>query len=142
MSKIYRYILKSHDSETVSLNEEVKFTQSYVLLQQTRFKEGLEVNFNLSEEDLCSKIAPVTLQNLVENAIKHNIIDKETPLVIDIFCEDHYLTVQNNLQKKDFVETSNKQGLQELQSLYKYITDRPILISEDKNYFTIKIPLK
>jgi hypothetical protein len=74
--------------------------------------------------------------------IKHNIIDKETPLVIDISCEDHYLIVQNNLQKKDFVETSNKQGLQELQSLYKYITDRPIVISEDKNYFTIKIPLK
>lgn len=142
LSKIYRYILRSRDSETVPLKEEIKFTQSYVLLQQTRFKEGLHVNFNLSEEDLCSRIAPVTVQNLVENAIKHNIIDKETPLVIDVFSEDHYLVVQNNLQKKEFVETSNKQGLQELQSLYKYITDKAIIIDEDKNHFTIKIPLK
>ncbi len=142
LSKIYRYILKSRDSETVPLNEEIKFTQSYVLLQQTRFKEGLQVNFNLTEEELYSRIAPVTLQNLVENAIKHNIIDKETPLVIDVFCEDHYLIVQNNLQKKEFVETSNKQGLLELQSLYKYITDKPIIIDESENFFTIKIPLK
>jgi ligand-binding sensor domain-containing protein len=142
LSKIYRYILKSRDSETVPLNEEVKFSQSYVSLQQTRFKEGLQVNFNLSEDDLCSRIAPVTLQNLIENAIKHNIIDKETPLIIDVYGEDRYLVVQNNLQKKAFVETSNKQGLLELQSLYKYITERPIIINEDRNYFTIKVPLK
>jgi sensor histidine kinase YesM len=60
---------------------------------------------------------PVTLQNLVENAIKHNIIDDETPLVIDIFVEDGYLLVRNNMQRKKFVETSNKQGLDNLFSL-------------------------
>ena len=71
----------------------------------------------------------------------HNIVDEETPLVIELFVEDGYLLVKNNLQKKSFVDTSNKQGLDNLLSLYKYLSDRPMLIEEDVHYFTVKIPL-
>ncbi|HLP36438.1 ligand-binding sensor domain-containing protein [Lacibacter sp.] len=141
MSKIYRYILKNRDSELVSLKEELAFVQVYINLQKTRFKEGLQVKMNVSEDELHKKIAPVTLQNLVENAMKHNIIDLDTPLVIEITSEDGYLLVKNNLQKKNMVETSNKQGLASLQSLYQYLSRRPVLIEETKNEFIIRIPL-
>ncbi|QNA45270.1 ligand-binding sensor domain-containing protein [Lacibacter sediminis] len=141
MSKIYRYILKNRDSELVSLKEELAFVQVYINLQKTRFKEGLQVKIDVSEDELHKKIAPVTLQNLVENAMKHNIIDLDTPLIIDIVSEDGYLLVKNNLQKKNMVETSNKQGLASLQSLYQYLSRRPVLIEETASEFIIRIPL-
>ena len=141
MSKIYRYILKNRDNETVPLVEELKFVDLYIGLQKTRFEKGLQVNVNIDEQHHHRKIAPVTLQNLVENAIKHNISDVDSPLVIDLFIENDYLVVRNNLQKKNFVETSNKQGLANMKSLYRYLSGKPMIITEDENYFTVKIPL-
>jgi len=141
MSKIYRYILKNRDSEIVSLADELKFVQLYIDLQLTRFENGLRVNNRIGEEHLQRKIAPVSLQNLVENAIKHNLVDIESPLVIDMFVENDYLVVRNNLQKKNFVETSNRQGLANMMSLYRFLCKQPMLIEEDANYFTVRIPL-
>ena len=141
MSKIYRYILKNRDSEVVTLREEINFVQVYINLQKTRFKDGLQVFIDINPEDAHRKIAPVTLQNLIENAIKHNIIDVESPLRIDIFTENDYLVVRNNLQKKNVVETSNKQGLINLESLYQYLSSKPLIIEEDEKLFTIKVPL-
>ncbi|MCB9340623.1 MAG: histidine kinase [Lewinellaceae bacterium] len=141
LSKTYRYILKSSERETVPLVEELRFGETFVKLQKTRFGEGLQVKFNVGEEDFHWKIVPVTLQNLIENAIKHNIIDEDEPLVVDVTVEDGYLVVRNNLQKKKFVETSNKRGLSNLQSFYRYLSDKPIVVVEDEQFFTIKIPL-
>lgn len=141
MSGIYRYILKNGDNETVTIKDEISFVKLYISLQQTRFKKGLQINLNVPEEYLHYKIAPVALQNLIENAIKHNIIDAESPLVIDVFIENDYIVVKNNLQKKNMVETSNKKGLAQFETLYKYLSDKPILIEETTGYFTIKIPL-
>lgn len=141
LSKTYRYILKSSEREVVPLAEELKFGESFVKLQQTRFGAGLQVNFKVDEADFHRKIVPVTLQNLIENAIKHNIIDEEEPLVIDVAVEESYLIVSNNLQKKKFVETSNKRGLVNLKSFYKYLSDKEVQVKEDGQFFTIKIPL-
>jgi LytS/YehU family sensor histidine kinase len=141
MSKIYRYILKSRDNETVSLREEIGLAETYIQLQQTRFKEGLQMQIDVPEEYMYRKIAPVTLQNLAENAIKHNIIDIATPLMIKIFVENEWLVIQNNLQKKKFVETSNLLGLASMQSLYHYLSRKKIILIEDEKCFTVKIPL-
>lgn len=141
MSGIYRYILKNGDKETVSLKEEAEFVQLYINLQQTRFKKGLIVNINIPEEYFHYKIAPVTLQNLIENAIKHNIIDVASPLVIDVFIDGNYLVVKNNLQKKKSVETSNKKGLAQFLSLYKYLSEKPVIINESTLFYEIKVPL-
>ena len=141
MSRIYRYILKNSDNELVPLKDELDFVQVYINLQKTRFKKGLEVNIRMNEEYARRQIAPVTLQNLVENALKHNIIDDEFPLTIDIYTSDNYIVVQNNLQKKHVVESSNKQGLANLQSLYRFLADRPMKIEEDAQYFRTSIPL-
>ncbi|MCC6459348.1 MAG: histidine kinase [Saprospiraceae bacterium] len=141
MSKVYRYILKNRDNEAVPLGEELKFVKLYIGLQQTRFEQGLVVNISIDDEYFHRKVAPVTLQNLVENAIKHNIADVDTPLVIDLFIEDDYLTVRNNLHRKNFVETSNKQGLANMASLYSYLSDRKMIVREDEHFFVVKIPL-
>ncbi|HKG68217.1 MAG TPA: histidine kinase, partial [Segetibacter sp.] len=141
LSKIYRYILKSRHNETVTLAEEINFVQTFIKLQQTRFDHGLIVNINIPKEFEHCKIPPVTLQNLIENAIKHNIIDEDSPLVIDIYTEDDYIIIRNNLQRKNFVETSNKQGLFNLASLYEYLSTKPVLIRENEQHFLVKIPM-
>jgi len=141
LSKTYRYILQSRDHETVLLADEIKFAMNYIKLQQTRFETGFEVLFRIPEEYYHRRIVPVTLQNLIENAIKHNIIDEESPLKIDISISQDDLVVQNNLQKKKVVETSNKQGLANMQSLYRYLSPRPMRIEETATSFIVRIPL-
>jgi len=141
MSKIYRYILKSRENELVSLKEELAFAQTYITLQQARFRQGLQVTIKVDESFDHFRIVPVTLQNLIENAIKHNFTDEDTPLVIEIFVEGNYLVVMNNLQKKEFVETSNKQGLINMRALYTYLDSRPMQIIENRDSFVVKIPL-
>ena len=141
MSKIYRYILKSGDSETVRLKEELDFVSTYINLQKTRFEDGLQVIINVDEDSMRKKIPPVTLQNMVENAIKHNVVDNDSPLIIHITIEADYIVVKNNLQRKNVVETSNKQGLKNLKSLYSYLSSKPLIIEEDEKEFRIKIPL-
>ena len=141
LSKTYRYILKSRDNETVPLADELTSASNYVKIQQTRFEKGFSVSIRVPEESLHRKIVPVTLQNMIENAIKHNIMDEDSPLVVEVFVQDNYVFVRNNLQKKKYVETSNKQGLVNLQSLYRYLTSQPVEITTDDNFFTVKIPL-
>ena len=141
MSKVYRYILKNRDNETVPLSDEIKFVQLYIDLQKTRFEKGLLINMDIAEEYHHRKIAPVTLQNLVENAIKHNTADADAPLTINLFVEDDYLVVKNTLQKKNFVETSNKQGLGNMQSLYRFLSERQMTVEENETHFIVKVPL-
>lgn len=141
LSKTYRYILQSRDRETVALHEEVAFAEYFIKLQKTRFNEALQVRFNLDPQLRERKIVPVILQNLLENAMKHNTFDNDDPLVVDIFTENDYLVVRNNLQRRPVVETSNKQGLSRLQSLYQYLTDTPMRVEETEGFFTVKIPL-
>ncbi len=141
LSKTYRYILKNRDHELVPLSSEIRFAQTFVKLQKTRFEEGLEVRFKTGENADNLLIAPVTLQNLIENAIKHNIIAPDSPLVIEILVEGDYLLVRNNRQKKNFVETSNRQGLANLKSLYQYLSEKPLTIDDTPTHFTVRIPL-
>lgn len=141
MSKIYRYILKNRESEKVSLQEELNFVSHFIELQKARFEEGLQVKIDIPEAYLEKKIAPVTLQNLLENAIKHNTTSRSKPLQVALSVEGDYLIVKNRLQRKSFVETSNETGLQSMQHLYSYLSDRPLMVEEDGEIFVVKIPL-
>jgi LytS/YehU family sensor histidine kinase len=141
LSKIYRYILQNKDNEIVSLEQELTFVENYIDLQKSRFEDGLEVIIDIDEDYLSSGIVPVTLQNLFENAIKHNTVEEDKPLVIRVYVEDNCLIVKNNLQKKKFVETSNKQGLDSLKNLYKYLTNKPLETIETESEFVVRVPL-
>ena len=141
MSSIYRYILQNRDKELVTLKEEMQFVQSFIDLQRKRFGEGLNVQVKIPEADLGFKVVPVTLQNLIENAIKHNRVDEESPLLLEIYTENDFLVVRNNLQKKEFVESSNRQGLKNLKVLYEYLDERPVQVIKEGNYFIVRVPL-
>jgi ligand-binding sensor domain-containing protein len=141
LSKTYRYILKSGDSELVMVREELSFIVTFTDLQKTRFKEGLDIRINVDPSHYDRYIVPVTLQNLIENAIKHNTADEEKPLFINIYSENDYIVVQNSLQRYRIVESSNKRGLASMKSLYNYLSSKPMIITEDDKYFLVKIPL-
>ncbi|GAB4054080.1 ligand-binding sensor domain-containing protein [Spirosoma litoris] len=141
LSVIYRYILQNKDKELVSLQDELAFAQNYIDLQKARFGDELQISINIEAACLSRMIVPVTIQNLIENAIKHNILDEETPLYIQIYTEENTLFVRNYLQRKDFVETSNKQGLASLKSLYNYLSGRELNVNETSTHFQVAIPL-
>jgi two-component system LytT family sensor kinase len=141
LSKVYRYVLQNKDKNFVVLKTELDFISNYVKLLETRFCGALTIKFDIQENSLEKAIVPVTLQILIENAIKHNVVDKERPLTIDIITVGDYLVVSNNLQVKKKVETSNKQGLENLKSLYAFLTDKSVVIEPTDNRFYVKIPL-
>lgn len=140
LAKVFRYVLQNKEKGLVSLETELNFIKNYVALLQTRFGESLSTDFNISEEALDQQIAPVTLQILIENALKHNIINQANPLNIKIFNQENYLIIQNPIQQKKQVETSNGQGLNNLKSLYSFLSDKELLI-EKNEIFRVKIPL-
>jgi len=141
MSKVYRYVLQNKEKNFVTLETELEFIQNYVFLLETRFKNALKINFNIREDNKEKAIVPVTLQILIENALKHNVTDLERPLHIEIITIGDYLVVSNNLQIKNLVETSNKQGLENLRSLYLFLTERPVLVEKNEDRFYVKVPL-
>jgi two-component system, LytTR family, sensor kinase len=141
LSKVFRYVLTNKEKHFVSLHTEVDFIQHYVSLMKTRFKEAIAIRFDLRNDVLDRAIVPVTLQILLENAIKHNVVDAAKPLLIDIITIGDYLVVSNNLQVRKRVETSNGQGLQNLKSLYMFLTERPVIIENTGDRFSVKIPL-
>ncbi len=141
MSKVYRYVLQHKQNEVVSLEEELDFIGHYIELLHIRYGKGLYIHYNISEATKEKGIVMVTLQMLIDNAIKHNAIQAETPLKIIIWDEGDYLIIYNNKQLRGQMETSNKQGLQQLGQLYGYHSDKKIAIEDKEEHYTIKIPL-
>ncbi len=141
LSKVYRYVLQHKDENVVDLQTEVNFIRNYIFLAETRFDKSLSIVIQIQDEYLDRSIVPVTMQVLLENAFKHNIMEPERPFRIMILTENEYLIIQNNLQRRKSVEGSNKQGLDNLKSLYKYLTDRPVIIEETESFFAVKVPL-
>lgn len=141
LSDVYRYILENRDKEIVSLEEEVDFADSYIYLIQLRFENNLDIISEISNPNKKFKIAPLTLQLLIENAVKHNVISKKFPLKIHIFIENETLVIKNNLQTKKTKEYSSKMGLKNIQSRYGFLTDKKVEIIENVNEFIVKIPL-
>lgn len=142
LSSVYRYVLQYKDHETVTLKTELDCIHAYFFLQKIRFGDNLSVEINISEPDQRRQIPPLTLQILVENAIKHNIVSSQKPLRVDIYVDDMGLLVtKNNLQKKKSVESSTKIGLQNLMNRFIYIFDKEIDIFETPTDFVVKVPL-
>jgi LytS/YehU family sensor histidine kinase len=141
LSKVYRYVLQNKDKETVSLETELAFIAHYISLLKIRFTTAIDFTIDLSEEAREKRIVPVTLQILIENAVKHNIVSLACPLTIEISADTKYLMIKNSINKKVLVETSNKQGLDNLKGFYHYLSDVPVETIETQTFFTVKIPL-
>jgi len=138
LSSVYRYVLEQKDKEWVPLEEEIEFCRTYMELIQKRYEDGLsfEIGSNLPNDSL---IAPLTLQILIENCIKHNRISSEEPLYIKVYREDDFLIVKNNLQLKKQLKHSTGKGLEHIQSQYQNFENQ-VEIIRDENNFTVKIP--
>ncbi|MDJ1500013.1 sensor histidine kinase [Xanthocytophaga agilis] len=141
LAKVYRYVLENRTKELVTLQEELNFLQSYIYLMDLRFGNNLRIHTQLPDSLHTYAIAPLTLQMLIENAIKHNIVSQKKPFEIRIFQEQSYLIIQNPLQLKPVKEFSSQIGLKNIRSRYRFITDQAVEIIDDGIHFTVKIPL-
>ena len=141
LSKVYRYVLEHKENEVVSIEEELNFMEHYISLLTIRYKEALKISVDISEEGKEKGIVMVTLQMLIDNAIKHNVLQNSSPLIIEIFNADGYLHVRNNKQLKRQIEHSNKQGLAQLQQLYGYLTERAVVVKNENEFFEVNLPL-
>ncbi len=139
LSEVYRYLLENKDKQTVSLSTELKFAEAYIYLHKIRFGDNLKSNINVSDTNF--SIVPLSLQMLIENAIKHNIISEDAPLSIEIYTSDKYIIVKNNLQTKNIRETSLNIGLENIKKRYSYLSDKEIIIKKDEKNFIVKLPL-
>ncbi|MDD3858849.1 MAG: histidine kinase [Bacteroidales bacterium] len=140
-SDIYRYVLDANDKTIVETEKEIAFVNSYVYLQTLRYGDNLRIKYNAFEKSKNTWVVPLSVQILVENAIKHNEISSENPLQIDIYPENDFLIVSNKICKLNFEPASKRIGLQNLASRYALITDRKAKFGEENGIFKAIIPL-
>lgn len=139
LSEVYRYVLDSRDKEFVPLEEEKRFLMSYLFLQEIRFGDKLKLKIDLA--DSAGMVAPLVLQMLVENAIKHNVIAEEHPLTIRIYIDDHFIVVENEIRKKSvFGSESQGIGLDNIIRRYEFLIDKKVEVTEGDT-FRVKLPV-
>ena len=136
----YRYVLQSRDRTTVRLDEELEFIRSYAGLHAMRMGEALKVDYAIDPSLENRLIPPLSLQLLVENAIKHNIASKEEPLEISIYSAEKSIWVENNFQPKDSGYSTSK-GLSNLIARYEFLTDKKISVTQTETVFKVELPL-
>ena len=141
LSKVYRYVLENREEQIIPLSKELDFIHSYIFLQKERFKGNLEVKIEVADEMLNQQIIPLSLQILFENAIKHNVISRKKPLLIEVFLENGKLVVRNNLQRKEQIMDSTKVGLENIKTRYRFFTEETVDVKEEEQYFAVAIPL-
>ena len=138
MSDMYRYILKTTETEVVPLMEEIRFAESYTRLLKKRF--GKNFNYSIEVTDFDYVLPPISLHLLLENIVKHNRIDEDCPMYFTIKQTEGSLFVENTVNLKNSVD-STKKGLQILNEQYTFLTNKTLEINEYNNMFSVKLPL-
>jgi two-component system, LytTR family, sensor kinase len=144
LSKVYRYLLKSNQDGLSTLENEIKFINSYFKLLQTRYGDGLQMQIEVDKRYLQYLIPSLTLQMLVENAVKHNVVLKRNPLTIDIFtAAGNLLVVNNNLQPRQSTSASKsgKVGLENIKTKYQLMNMPGFQVMKDNKNFSVVCPL-
>jgi len=141
LSSVYRYILTGKDKELVKLSEEINFVNAYMFLISIRFDDNVKLVIDVENEKYDYYLPLLSLQLLIENAVKHNIISNRKPLLISIKSINSSLIVENNLQKKSSIENSTKIGLQNIITRYQLISSETVEIQQTETHFTVKLPL-
>lgn len=136
----YRYVLQSRDKTTVMLAEELEFIDSYIAMHKERLGDALQVTKEIDPQHFELGIPPLSLQLLLENAIKHNIVSKDNPLLIRLFSRGNYFCVENNFQPKESSYSTSK-GLKNLTARYRYLTEHEVLVIKEEKVFRVELPL-
>jgi hypothetical protein len=142
LSHVYRYILQHKDKEVVDLGTELDFTRAYIDLMKVRFADSLRIHLEVAPEHRQLLVAPLTLQLLLENALKHNVASQARPLQVDILVEDgRTLVVRNSLHRKQGVVEGTGTGLSNVRQRYAYLSERPVDVIETREHFLVALPL-
>jgi len=141
LSKVYRYVLEQKNKDLISLEEELSFARVYMDLLKMRFEDAVifSIPDRVSNPEL--KIMPLSLQLLLENAVKHNSVSEHAPLNVSIVEQGGYLVVSNNYNPKSSIEKGTKVGLKNIVDRYKLITQKQVTISKSNSHFTVELPL-
>ncbi|WP_274474336.1 2TM domain-containing protein [Mangrovimonas aestuarii] len=141
LSKVYRYVLEQKDKELVTVDEELDFARTYMSLLKMRFEDSLMFTIPERSQNPESKVVPLSLQLLLENAVKHNVVTSSKPLHITIYEEANNLIVENNLQPKQTLKKSSGVGLSNIVQRYALLTSREININQNQSRFSVAIPM-
>ncbi|QTD37813.1 2TM domain-containing protein [Polaribacter batillariae] len=141
LSKVYRYVLEQRNKDLVSIEEELKFAKTYMELLGMRFEDAVKFNIpdKINNNEL--KIVPLSLQLLLENAVKHNVVSTSKPLTVTIYQEGNYLIIENNINAKEAIGKSTKVGLQNIADRYGLITQKSVKIENNSKTFKVSLPL-
>ncbi|MCP1996792.1 sensor histidine kinase [Flavobacterium sp. HSC-61S13] len=141
LSKFYRYTLKNRQLNTISLGEELKILKIYNYLLITRFEEGLHIDIQVKEFFKTTIIPPFTLQLLVENAVKHNVVSQTNPLFLKIYTDEEFVCIENKICAKKSNQYSMGIGLKNIRERYQLLFNREIIIVTENQKFIVKIPI-
>ncbi|WP_158259063.1 sensor histidine kinase [Flagellimonas meridianipacifica] len=142
LASTYRYILDNREHDLVSLQKEINFLDSYIFMMNVRHKKAVDISMDIQVQPKRYFIPTLTLQMLVENALKHNQYSKEKPLHISISnIQQDALVIKNNLQKRVKPEETTKMGLQNIKKRYAYYSNKQVLVREEEDFFEVIIPL-
>lgn len=139
LSSIYRYVIENDEVDLVDLDKELTFVKRYFNLQQARDGQKIKLEIKLPDTKNI-KVVPVSLQILVENALKHNMRSEEKPLMIGIAMENGNIIVTNPVQKKSILEESTKTGLANLKNRTKIVMGKELVVDEENGIFKVKLP--
>ena len=141
LSKVYRYVLEQKNKDLVSVDEELQFAKTYVRLLKMRFEDSIIFDVPEASKNPEAKIVPLSLQLLLENTVKHNIVTSKKPLHIKVEEIDDMLVVSNNLQEKQVVKKSTGVGLQNIRQRYDILTDKEVRIEKTASFFNVYLPM-
>ncbi len=141
LSQVYRYLLYNQEKKVVPLQEEIAFLEAYAYLLRIRFNDNLVIENRITEKSNSIMVAPASIQMLIENAIKHNVASKKSPLKIVLEQETEYIRVTNTRQPKEVEEDSTKVGLKNIVSRYRLLSDKPVEIEATEGLFSVKLPM-
>jgi hypothetical protein len=141
LSKVYRYVLEQRNKDLVPISEELNFAKIYMQLLAMRFEDAIQFKIADSVSDSELKIVPLSLQLLLENAVKHNVVSSTRPLTIAIYEENNHLIIENNVNPKEAIGKSTKVGLQNIADRYGLITNKPVKIENNNTTFRVSLPL-
>ena len=140
-ARIYRYVLDTIEKPVVTLKDEMDFIRSYMFLQQIRYGDALTLTVAVPAGDLDTLMPPLSLQLVLENAVKHNIVNALQPLEVQIYCDDDYLIVKNNVQPKISSVSTTRLGQKNLAKRYGMICEEVPLFILESNYYIVRLPL-
>ena len=141
LSKVYRYVLEQKNKDLVTVDQELDFAKTYMSLLKMRFEDSIVFEIPEQASNPESKVVPLSLQLLLENAVKHNMVTSQKPLHIKIYEDNGNLIVENNLQPKQIVKKSSGVGLSNIKQRYQLLTNKKVIINQEAGRFAVAIPM-